>query len=158
MAQHAEFHARDMTEQDILILLTAARESGMVFGALVLEKIGVTNTEAPIAFDYASVAQELFRGFVLRYSVKRIWYDTEIQGRAAEKAFETEMCRINRAIYPNAPLKARCRPSNKSDLIQVADSVAYVVSRQTRGLLKHTPLQQLWAAIAADERNLIIRL
>ncbi len=156
MPQNAEFHARDMSEPEIQAYLQAARDAEIVMGAVILRKPQHPGAESPGDFTCAFAAQEFFRTFLLRYNIKRFWYDTEIEGRAAEQAFETELSRINRALRPDTSFKARCRRSDKSDLVQIADSVAYVLRRYSLGTLKSAPLRKLVGEILEDESNVIL--
>lgn len=157
MKQRAEFHAREMSEPEILLYLQAARDAGIIMGAVILRKPLPTNVEALANFNCAVAAQKFFRVFLLRYRVKRFWYDTEIEGKAAEQAFETELKHINRALHPGTSFKARCRSSHQSDMVQIADSVAYTIRRHSVGTIKSKTLRQLVAEIIADERNVILR-
>jgi len=155
MAQRAEFHARDMSEQEILNYLQSARDAGIVIGAVILKK-PPANTQLLANFNCAFAAQEFFRVFLTRYNVRRFWYDTEIEGRVAEQTFETELSRINRELCPGTSLKARCRRSHQSDLVQIADSIAYIMRRHTLGVLKLQRLQRLTDEILSDERNVFL--
>ena len=153
--QRAEFHARDMNEHEILDYLQSARDAGIVMGAVILKK-PPASTHPLTNFNCAFAAQEFFRVFLTRYNVRRFWYDTEIEGRVAEQGFETELSRINRELCPGTSLKARCRRSHQSDLVQIADSVAYAMRRRTLGVLKLQRLQRLIDEILADKRNVFL--
>ena len=157
MRQHAEFHAREMSEREILVYLQTAREVGIVMGAVVLKKPLQADAESLANFNCAVAAQNFFRAFLLRYRVKRFWYDTEIEGKAAEQAFETALSRINRELHPGTSFKARCRSSHQSDMVQIADSVAYIIRRHSAGTIKSATLRKLVEEILADERNVILR-
>ncbi len=141
MAQNAEFHGHEMKDDaHRLQLLQAGREAGMKIGALVLSKgARAEGNETP---SYESAALELLNPFFARYALRDLWCDNEIQGKAAQKAFETELQRCHRAIHPNARFKARLRPSHTSDLIQLADVMAYALRTQSHGTLKDAPLER----------------
>lgn len=147
MAKKREFHAQSLKEWQLLAMLKAAREAGMVFG--VLRKKRGSSPD----MSYASSAQTLFVDFAQRYPLKNLWYDTEIQGGKAERAFETSLYRFNQSIYTKSALKAKCRPSHKSDMVQAADVLAYVVHRWTRGAIKNAALSQLLRDILSEPRN-----
>ena len=153
-----EFHARDMSDAERFALLSAARNAGLVVGVLVLKKSEAPDENFAALFNYTTSAQELLGAFFSRYQLKRFWYDSEVNGRKAQQEFETGLYRFHRAIYPNTTLKASCRPSHTSDLVQLADCVAYAFRRQALNAIKYAPLRQLVKEIAADQRNLVIRL
>jgi len=156
MKQSTEFHARDMSELENFTVLQTAKDGGIIFGAFVMERPDEVNGQN-ISFSYDGIAQELFHAFAARYQVRTLWYDKEIQGRMAEQTFETKLRRINRTIYPKSTFKARSRPSDKSDLIQAADSLAYMIHRLMRNAIGHHPLKMLVRQLLNDERNIWIR-
>ena len=134
-----------MSEPEILAYLQTAREAGHYYGRDGFEKAVANDAELLANFNCAVAAQNFFRVFLLRYRVKRFWYDTEIEGRAAEQAFETELSRINRALHPGTSFKARCRSSHQSDMVQIADSVAYIIRRHSAGTIKHRRRCDNWS-------------
>lgn len=148
MAQSKEFHAQSLKEWQLLAILESACECGFVFGITTVRR-----SETTRLFSYRSIAENTFSRFAARYAFKKLWYDTEIQGRKAEKEFETSLYRINREIYEKSTLKARCRESHKSDMVQAADVLAYVVHRQINDAIKDGKLRQLLQAILNDPRN-----
>ena len=68
MRQHAEFHAREMSEPEILFYLQTARDAGVIMGAVVLKKPLPTDAEALANFTCAVAAQNFFRVFLLALS------------------------------------------------------------------------------------------
>jgi len=149
----AEFHARDMSETENLAVLQTAVDAGIHFGVLTMKKSKVN----PELFNYERTATELFRVFTTRYQAKQLWYDREVQGRAVEQAFQTKLQRINRASYPKSTFKARCRSSNKSDLIQAADCVAYLQHRLMRDVIRDTSLKRLTWQVLNSEKNVWVK-
>ena len=157
MPANQEFHARDMGKgSDKLELLQAAQEAGMRVGACIVD----TGSENPelASLTHESAAMEVLQQFLPVYPFQSFWYDKgDLKGEKAEKAFETEICRFNRTIYPSSPLETKCRRSNNSNLIQLADVMAYAFRTFERDTLKEPRLRSLLKAINKDERNLIIR-
>ena len=71
MRQRAEFHAREMSEPEILVYLQAARDVGIIMGAVILKRPSQTDAESLANFTCAVAAQNFFRVFLLRYGVRR---------------------------------------------------------------------------------------
>ena len=157
MPPNREFHARHMGKgSHKLEFLTAGQEAGMRVGAFIID----TNSEKDelASLTHESAAMELLHQFLPVCPFHSFWYDKgDLKGEKAEKAFETEICRYNRTLYPSSPLETKCRKSNNSNLIQLADVMAYAFRTLERGTLKDPQLKLLLREINRDKRNLIIR-
>ena len=156
IARHIELHAHGLTEYERLMFLQAANKNGMIVGAVILQKPVAAKEISVALFDYANSAQCLFEVFAQRYCLKRLWYDEEIKGKASQQKFETELYRINR-LHHTESMKAKCRPSHTSDMVQLADIVAYVLRRHITNAIKNPLLRQEVQRMVAEPRNLIIR-
>ena len=156
IARHMELHAHSLTEYQRLRFLQAANGNGMIVGAIVLQKSVKAKESSAALFDYASSARQLFGFFAQRYCLKRLWYDEEIKGKATQQKFETELHRLQRINHTES-MKAKCRPSHTSDMVQLADIVAYVLRRHITGAIKNPLLCQEVQQIVTDPRNLIMR-
>lgn len=156
MPQNKEFHGHEMTNpEDRLELLRMGQAAGMKVGALIISK--ETRMLGGEALGHQSIALELLNQFFPKYVLKKLWCDDEFQSEAAKSVFESELKRCHRAIHPQTRFDARVCKSHQSDLIQLADGVAYALQSQARGTLKNPGLQQLLKDIAADKGNLILR-
>lgn len=69
--------------------------------------------------------------------------------------FETAASRIHRLAWPSTRLKVRHKSSKNSDLIQLADIVAYGLSRLLRERVEDNALKQKLKALRDDARNIV---
>lgn len=157
MPPNREFHARDMGKSSHkLEFLTAGQEAGMRVGACIVDTSSENDGLADLTHE--SVAMELLHQFLPVHPFRSFWYDKgDLKGEKAEKAFETEICRYNRTLYPSSPLETKCRKSHNSNLIQLADVMAYAFRTLAIGTLREPQLRSLLKEINRDERNIIIR-
>lgn len=155
MAPKREFHGYLMKDDaQRLDMLQMGRDLGMRVGALVLNEN--TKLLESATLSYQSIALELLNPFFARVALRNLWCDTEIEGKKAQKAFETQIQRCHRAIHPNARFEARVRESHTSSLIQLADVMAYTLRTQAMGKVKNSALRQFLKDLASDNANLIL--
>ncbi len=155
MAQNKEFHAHSMkNDAQRLQVLNAGRELGMRVGALILSNRAEELNGAP---SYESIALELLGLFFPVCLLKTLWFDQEIQGRTREQKFQADVRRCFKAIFPNASLKATPRASHASNLIQLADVMAYAWRTQTRGTLEGAALNRFLKEMEVGTENVIVR-
>lgn len=155
MAQNKEFHAHSMkNDAQRLQVLIAGRELGMRVGALILSNRAEELNGAP---SYESIALELLGLFFPVCLLKTLWFDQEIQGRTREQKFQADVRRCFKAIHPDASLKVTPRASHASNLIQLADVMAYAWRTQTRGTLQDAALNCFLKETEAGAENVIVR-
>lgn len=154
-AQNREFHGYKMKDDaQRLEMLRLGREAGMRVGALILgANAGVAVEQTP---TYQSLALELLNPFFAHAALRMLWCDTEIEGEAAQKTFETAVQHCHRSLYPDARFEARVRKSHTSNLIQLADVMAYTLRTQALGKVKNPALQGFLKEVANDKTNLIL--
>jgi hypothetical protein len=89
--------------------------------------------------------------------LRRVWCDEGDQrDKKRRQAFNTEVKRKARALWPDeAGPDVKHYPSNKSNLVQLADMIAYVLQRDARGLLETAELRQRARALWRAEGNLV---
>ncbi len=155
MAQEQEFHGHEMRPEQMLELLSAARRLDMRVGALLIDNAPVSG-EVRTALQHAPLALALLRRLLPLCPLQKLWYDEEIKGKKAEQAFNTEVQRIQRMVHADTKISAKARRSHTSNLVQLADVIAYALAKQARRTLKHSLLEQYLRELRADERNLII--
>lgn len=154
-AQNREFHGYKMKDDvQRLQVLRMGRAAGMRVGALIL----TANTRAleKRAPSYQSIALELLDQFFARAALRMLWCDTEIEGEEAQKTFETALQHCHRKIHPDARFEARVRKSHTSNLIQLADVMAYTLRTQAMGKVKNPASRQFLKEMTNDQANLII--
>jgi hypothetical protein len=100
-------------------------------------------------------ALALAEPFISRYLIAELLCDEDIRGKERQQGFITGIKRLQRSVWPEARIRVQFRPSNKSDLIQLADMVAYALGIQARGTLRSNGLRRLVDAIRTSETNLI---
>lgn len=155
MAQNKEFHAHGMkNDAQRLQVLNAAKDFGLQVGAIILSHRAEESKGVP---SYESIALELLGLFFPICLLKTLWFDQEIQGRAREQKFQADVRRCFKAIHPDASLKVTPRASHASNLIQLADVMAYTWRTQTRGTLEDAALNRFLKEMEAGTENMIVR-
>ncbi len=162
MTQGQEFHGHKMKgDSQRLELLQAGQNAGMRVGVFISHNKNIeaeTKANKKVALTHQGVALDLLSRFLPLCPLQIFWFDEgDLKGKKAEKAFATQVCRLNRTFYPTLRLEARCRKAEDKNLIQLADVMAYSFRTQERGTLKNPQLKSLLKEIEEDERNLIIR-
>lgn len=159
MAFDEEFRGRNCPEWVQDRLLEAAQKMNLRVAASIYEKVPATQGRlvARSAADFqAEAALKLFARFVRDHQVSGLWCDEDIEGQKRQKAFETEASRIHRLAWPDTRLKVRHKSSKNSDLIQLADIVAYGLSRLLRERVEQAALKQRLKLLKSDPKNIII--
>lgn len=159
MALDQEFHGRSCPEWVQGRLLETARRMNLRVAASIYEKVPATQGQLVpgTAADFqADAALTLFANLVREHQISGLWCDEDIEGQERRKAFETAASRIHRLAWPSTRLKVRHKPSKNSDLIQLADIVAYGLSRLLRERVEGDALKQKLKALRNDPRNIIM--
>lgn len=156
-----EFHAHQLPEEIIRAALVSGDEAGMVIGALLLDKAATRQEREPAELPPPVVLQEsaavaLLEDFVNRYSLVELRFDEDIQGKKRQSAFITAAKRLHRARWPDQSIKVRPSPSHLSDLIQLADVVAYVLGRKARNAIQSQELRTCVAQLQHNARHIIL--
>lgn len=162
MKAEAEFHAHNMPEEHSVQVVEAAQEAGLAVGALLVDKALTRQTQDALALPsppdlQALAALAVVEVFVRRYSLTELRFDEDIQGRKRQQEFVTAVKRIHRAVWPATRVKVQPLPSHKSDLIQLADVVAYLLGREARASLQTAQGVRLMQALREDARNTITK-
>ena len=157
----AEFRAHQISQVMQSAVLEAAMDSGLHVGALIIDKAVARRqsdqADMPSPGEFQFLAGiVLLEEFFTRYSLKGLWCDEDIKGKERQKEFTTAVKRAHRANWPGLQLKVRHSPSDSSDLIQLADIVAYGLSRLSRGETLRPQLRRHLEALWDDARNIII--
>ena len=131
----AELHGYKMRPERIAAALQIGIDLDAKIAALCIDKTVSTRagTLPPVGELHGLSALRVWSDLLGQISVARLVYDTELEGKKRQKAFETEIKRCSAALYPARKLKVKPLPSHQSDLIQLADVVAYALSRELRG-------------------------
>jgi hypothetical protein len=158
MPARNEFRGHDCSEETQLTLLNAVNGLGLRVAAVLYEK--VSETQAALATGKSTdfedkAALKLFRKFAGQYQVSKLWCDQDTEGRQEQKAFETALQRVHRELYPDGRFEARHKASHQSDLIQMADIIAYGLSRHERALVENADLRRVLSILRKDTRNII---
>ncbi len=161
LPSRAEFRGHDDPETIQLKVLRAVAPLMPVVGVALYEKVPEQQLQQEQPTLIASEIQitatlTLLERFFSRYQLVRLWCDEDIKGKAQQKEAETAAERLHRAVHPNTRMKARHKSSKQSAAIQLADVIAYGLSRLVRGLVEDPELRQLLITIRDDPRNIII--
>jgi hypothetical protein len=159
MRQNAEFHGHSMSEQMLLAVLENAEETGLVVGALLVDKLLTQQArpafELPSGADFQiEAALALAETFFAHHSLFELRCDEDIRGER-QKKFITSLKRLHRAVWPDDHIKVQFRPSEKSDLIQLADVIAYGLGNQARQTVEDEELRRRLIRISGSEKNII---
>ena len=156
-----EFHGHDVSEKMLTAVLNIAASMNLRVSAVIYDKVATLQSpEAkglPAAKDFpAQAALSVLEPFLAQQQVAKIWYDEDIKGKARQKTFHTAVQRLHRQHHPNTNLEIRPKPSEGSELIQIADIVAYSLSIMARGMIKTPELRRRMAAIRDEPRHRIL--
>ena len=138
VARDFEFHgsraAADVIQEAVEYALGTAVVSAIVWDKqTLLAELGAAVFEKPALLAPATGLLAL-QPFLEAYSVRCIWCDEDIQSKERQRAFTTAVKQKARAsmVADRSP-DVKHYPSNKSNLIQLADMVAYALQRDFRG-------------------------
>ncbi len=151
-----ELHGHKMTPPFLAAALRIGLDLEMRVGALCIDKRASAQAGkwTPEKTLYEATALELWPEFLQRTPLTRLVHDTDIEGKLRPKVFATELKRIAGQLEIRG-LTAKPLPSAKSDLIQLADVVAYTLSRQVNGQKVETEILELWEEIRAAKINIV---
>jgi hypothetical protein len=155
-----EFHAHNMSDAMNAAVLEMGMRLGMRVGILIVNKTAVPVDGKVLLPDPARFTQQismkLLEQFVPHCPLSRLWCDEDIKGSAAQKEFKTAVRRVCRAHHPDISFEMGFRRSHTSFPVQMADVVAYVLSRQARGSKFEPPLENVLRKIRKNEQHLIL--
>ncbi len=159
MRQSAELHGHSMSEEMLLEVLECTEEVSPVVGALVIDKAStreftrISEIPSPSDCQVASALRVVEMVFA-RYMLRELRCDEDIRGKR-QKQFLTEVKRRHRTAWPETQIKVQCLPSEKSDLIQLADVIAYGLGVFTRGTIQNRDLERKVVQLRERKRNSI---
>ena len=153
-----EFHGHAMTEAELLQVMEYIWDK-IVIAAMFLDKGRLaleTDTGLFSRPDLlpAATARPIVRRLLQREPIRRMWCDDDIP-KPQQRAFNTAVEREARITQPNAGIEIKHWPSEKHCLIQIADMVAYVLQRETRGSFKTPQLRAIAKRMLRKEGNII---
>lgn len=153
---HVEFHGHECTENELLYAMEYVLSSVQVV-AMLLNKREIAAEMGPEVFSRPGVlpsvaARPVVSRMLQRHALSVLWLDEDIP-KGRRKAFDTEVKREARTIHPNLRLETKHRPSDKSNLIQLADMTVYVLQRQERGSFQTKRLREVAANLWRKEGN-----
>ena len=145
----AELHGYRLRPERIAETLRIGIALEMKVAASCIDKVAsVRNGDLPpIGELHARLALRVWDALLYQTPVARLVYDTELEGNARQKAFETAIKRRSAALHPAQKLKVKPLHSHKSSLIQLADVVAYALSRGMRGEKVEPEIRELMREI-----------
>ncbi len=155
-----EFHGHEASEAMMAAILKVALAMNLRVSSTIYDKRAMPQDPKPeplpAAKDFPALAAlSVLEPHLARQQVAKIWYDEDIKGKPRKKAFHTSVQRLNRRFHPDTPLEIRSKPSQGSELIQIADIAAYSLSLMVRSMIKTEELRQCIAAIQSDSRHQI---
>lgn len=160
MKADKEFHGHEMNDTQNAAVLELILHQEMRIGILMINKSAVPLTRQitlPTGPRFThEVAMRLFELFVPGCPLSRVWLDEDIKGKATQQLFKTDVQRVCRTHHPASTCKVVFRGSHTSLMIQLADVVAYVLSRQARGVRFYPPLESVLRKLRSDSRHLIL--
>jgi hypothetical protein len=161
MGMRAEFHGHQTSDRMQAAVIEEALAVGLRVGVLVVDKEATRQQLEPATLPSPAdfqlhTAVALLEQFLSRYALEGLWCDEDIRGKARQQEFVTAVKRLHRANWPERHLKVRHRPSDSSDLIQLADVVAYGLHSLSRGAELRPELKPCLEAIWADAQNVIL--
>ena len=130
MRASAELHGHEMADEILCAALDTGTAADWRLGVLRVDKAaardqwGDTPLPAPIDFQRMA-ALRLVEHFVAQYEVTELRFDEDTQNRKRQQELITAIKRLYRAVWPERRLRVQPMPSRKSDLIQLADVIAY---------------------------------
>lgn len=161
IASKKEFHAHRLTEEIQFAVLEIAESFGLVVGAAIVDKVR-TVREWETCLPYPTqnqlrdgVTSAILDAFFRRYQLGKLWVDEDIRGQAAKQE-KTTIQRIHRSIWPDTKLHCQHKPSHDSELIQVADIAAYVLSLHVRHSIRTEKLRRIAASFWSDPRHIVL--
>jgi hypothetical protein len=150
-----EFHGYRCSSKMLLKAIAHVLENGSVF-AVLFDKNEMLKNIGPWIFDHPALLPPATGRMVLDRMLETdplhdIWCDEDIgSNRRAE--FNTAIKRKARSLWPTTP-KIRHYPSHKSNMIQLADMMAYILQRDARGSLETEELRQRVKQLRNNNRN-----
>lgn len=155
-----EFHGHEMSDAMNAAGIEMGLRLEMRVGVLLVNKSAIPLSgqlilPSPTRFT-REIALRLLERFVPLCPLQRLWLDEDIKGRAAQQSFETEVRQVSRAHHPASTCRADFRRSHTNVPVQVADVVAYVLSRQARGVSFGSPMQNTLRKLRSTPQHLIL--
>lgn len=160
MPLEEEFHGHEMSDGMNAAVLEMGLRLEMRVGVLMVNKSviplsGRLVLPAPARFTH-EISLRLLERFMPLCPLHRLWVDEDIKGRAAQQSFETEVRQVSRSHHPTSTCKVGFRRSHTNVPVQMADVVAYVLSRQARGARFEPVLENAVRKLRSDSRHLIL--
>lgn len=161
MRANAELHGHAMSDEILCAALDAGTAADWRIGALRVDKAAARdqwgNSPLPAPIDFQQMAAlRLVEHFVAQYELTELRFDEDTQNRKRQQELITAIKRLHRAVWPERRLRVQPMPSHKSDLIQLADVIAYSLGIEARGTIRTPELQTRMKAFRADASHFIL--
>lgn len=153
-----EFHGYECGPRTLLRAADYVLEVGQVT-AVVFDKDVLVDEMGPEVFEKPALLPPATGRVVLdrmlsTSPLRRVWCDEDMPNKKRQQAFNTAVKRKARTLWPDdASPDMKHYPSNKSNLVQLADMIAYVLQREARGLLETAELRQRAQALWRKQGN-----
>ena len=141
-------------EEKLAAVLNAGLQLDFCVGALMIDKTTSRIIPRPKTAFVTLAAKRLLGRFTPLEELNRLWCDDEDLGKSEELRFKKDVARMARERV-NLSLKVIIYPSQKSDLIQLADMTAYALSWDARKR-SEAAVKIALQAIRKNPRNIFI--
>ncbi len=156
-----EFHAHALPEVVQVAVVEAGSRAGLCIGALLMDKQASRRALDAGLFPSSAQVQRrallrLLEAFFARYELAELRYDEEFGSRKRPQELITDIKRLHRAAWPLGRVRVQPAPSHQSDLIQLADVIAYGLGVEARGTQRTKALQELLQRLHTDSAHVFI--
>jgi hypothetical protein len=161
MSAYAEFHGHQMSDMMLCAFIEMAIAQGIYVCMLPIDKAQTRSLRLPTELPNPSTFQVLtamraLDAFVARYSLQELRFDEDINGKERQQKFITEVKRMHRGYWPDVRVKVQPMKSHQSELIQLADVLAYSYGSLIRGSVSSPELRKQLKTIQAEDRNIVM--
>ena len=155
MKRDAELHAHASSPRVIAGFISAGIDAGMrVSLACWKGPAGRHESSSPGVTQLEQTALAAWGALVERVPIHSVWLDEDIQEATAQQRLKPGMRTAHRACWPQNRLNPIHFPSSRnSDLIQLADSVAYVYQRWIRDAVDDDSVRGIVMILESDNRK-----
>lgn len=156
-----EFHAHKMSEAMRRDVMLFAQTLSLRIGALIIDKAASLHDLSPgsplpppLELHFATTCY-LLKVFLSRNVVHTLICDEDVQGRRHTQKFVTEVKRFYRERWDGKPIQVKHKASHQSDLIQLADIIAYDLARFYKGSSQSAEMRGLIEDMIKDARHTV---
>lgn len=153
-----EFHGHNDNTHYQVALLTAVQKLDLRVGiAICRQPIDLRDKIAPISVinSYIDLSLRLLGEFFSTCKLEKLWCDDDFRGKQQQKQIRTAIKRLHRSVWPGSQLGVGFPSSEDSDIVQIADVVAYGMYRLAVGKIRDAEWRSLLEQIKRNPRNLV---